>query len=178
MQTKTAHRPRPVLWLSQRAKVLVIGQAPGAKVHASGKPFTDPSGDRLRSWMQLEQAEFYDRDFVAIQPMAFCFPGYNDKGADLPPPSICHKTWFDRARSAQTEISLTLLVGGYAQSRVLGTRNVTETVRNWRSFGPDIIPLPHPSWRNTAWLKRNPWFEEELLPVLRERIADERAKCT
>lgn len=168
--TATAHRPRPVVWFRPGARLLIAGQAPGLRVHESGKPFSDRSGDRLREWMGVDEATFYDRDRIAIVPMAFCFPGYDGKGADLPPPRICADTWRQRV-VAQLAPQLTLLVGGYAHQWHLGRRGVTETVRGWRDFGPGVIPLPHPSWRNTGWLKRNPWFEAELLPNLRASVA-------
>lgn len=171
-QTTTAHQPRPVFWLSPTARILIAGQAPGAKVHESGRPFTDPSGDRLRNWMGVSEDQFFDRTKIAILPMAFCFPGYNAKGADLPPPKRCASTWRQAALDHMGDVKLTLLVGGYAQKWHLGRAavNVTDTVKRWRDFSPDIMPLPHPSWRNTGWLKKNPWFETDLLPVLRQRI--------
>jgi uracil-DNA glycosylase len=170
--TRTAHLPRPVPWLSARAPILVAAQAPGARVHALGRPFDDPSGDRLRDWLGVDRATFYDRACFAVLPMAFCFPGYDAKGADLPPPPVCAATWRARALAAMPEVRLTLLVGGYAQRWHLGRRAgpVSDRVRAWRELGPDVLPLPHPSWRNTAWLRRNPWFEAELLPVLRARV--------
>jgi uracil-DNA glycosylase len=172
-QTRTRHAPRPVVWFRPSARILIAGQAPGARVHASGRPFTDPSGDRLRDWMGVDEATFYDRERIAILPMAFCFPGYDAKGADLPPPKICAKTWRAPLLEALGEVRLTLLVGGHAQAWHLGGKStVTARVAAWRAHGPDVFPLPHPSWRNTAWLKRNPWFEEELLPVLRARVAE------
>ena len=171
--TATAHDPRPVAWFRPGARVLVAGQAPGARVHLSGRPFTDPSGERLRDWMGLDEAGFYDRDRVAILPMAFCFPGYDARGADLPPPPICARTWRARALAAIGPVPLTLLVGGAAQAWHLGDRaSVTARVAAWRDHAPAIFPLPHPSWRNTAWLKRNPWFAAELLPVLRARVRE------
>jgi len=172
--TATAHEPRPVLRVSPTARVLVAGQAPGARVHASGLPFDDPSGDRLRDWMGIDRATFYDQSRIAVVPMAFCFPGYDAKGADLPPPGICAKTWRAEVLAGLPDIGLTLLVGQYSQKWHLEARrgpSVTETVRGWRAFGPDTVPLPHPSWRNTAWLKKNPWFEQEVLPWLRARVA-------
>jgi uracil-DNA glycosylase len=169
--TATAHRPRPVVWLSCGARILIAGQAPGARVHDSGKPFTDASGDRLRDWMGLGEAEFYNRKNVAILPMAFCFPGYNASGSDLPPPSICAKTWHRQVIGHMPNVPLTLLVGGYAQKwHIPGAGTVTDTVRDWKSHAPAVIPLPHPSWRNTGWLKKHPWFESDLLPVLREQV--------
>ncbi len=171
--THTAHAPRPVVWFHPGARILIAGQAPGMKVHHSGQPFTDPSGDRLRDWMGVDEGTFYDKDRVAILPMAFCFPGYDAKGSDLPPPKICAKTWRTPLLDALGEVRLTLLVGGYAQAWHLGDKaSVTARVTRWRDHAPESFPLPHPSWRNTAWLKRNPWFEAELLPVLRARVAE------
>ncbi len=169
-KTATAHQPRPVVWLSKAAPILIIGQAPGARVHESGRPFTDPSGDRLRDWLGVDQDTFYDRRNFAILPMAFCFPGYNAKGADLPPPAICARRWQAQALAQHGSRRLTLLVGGYAQKWHLKTANVTDTVAAWRDHWPTVTPLPHPSWRNTAWLKKNPWFAAELLPALRARV--------
>lgn len=170
--TATHHAPRPVTWFDERARILIVGQAPGARVHASGKPFDDPSGKRLRDWMGIGPDIFYDRSRVAIVPMAFCFPGYDAKGADLPPPPVCASTWRGQVM-ALLQPRLTLLIGGHAQRWHLGTRaTVTATVACWRDHAPRAFPLPHPSWRNTAWLKRNPWFGEELLPVLRTRIQE------
>ncbi len=169
--TATAHAPRPVVWFRPSARILIAGQAPGARVHASGRPFSDPSGERLRDWLGMDDATFYDRDRVAILPMAFCFPGYDAKGADLPPPPLCAATWRDQVLAALGEVRLTVLVGGHAQRWHLRTRaGVTETVRGWRDHAPQVFPLPHPSWRNTAWLKGNPWFAEELLPHLRQAV--------
>ncbi|MCG6883171.1 MAG: uracil-DNA glycosylase family protein [Silicimonas sp.] len=172
--TATAHAPRPVTWFGTGARVLIAGQAPGLQVHESGKPFTDPSGNRLRNWMGIDEAVFYDTSRVAILPMAFCFPGYDAKGSDLPPPRICARAWRARVLDALGKFSLTLLVGGYAQSWHLprASKSVTTTVAEWRDHLPDVLPLPHPSWRNTGWLKKNPWFETELLPVLRYRVAE------
>lgn len=170
--TASAHEPRPVVWFRPGARILIAGQAPGARVHASGQPFTDPSGDRLRDWMGIDAAAFYDRARIAIVPMAFCFPGYNANGADLPPPSICAQTWRDRAMAGLPNIRLTLLVGGAAQRWHLGAGTVTATVAGWRDHAPAVFPLPHPSWRNTGWLKSNPWFTTDLLPALRARVQD------
>ncbi|WP_093324589.1 uracil-DNA glycosylase family protein [Shimia haliotis] len=173
LQTHSAHSPRPVAWFRRGARLLIVGQAPGARVHASGKPFTDPSGDRLRAWMGVNEATFYDKSRIAIVPMAFCFPGYNAKGSDLPPPPVCAKTWRARVMDELGEVPLTLVVGGHAQKWHFGTKaGVTDTVAAWRDHAPLAFPLPHPSWRNTAWLKKNPWFEADLLPVLRARIED------
>ena len=174
--TATAHVPRPLVRFRPGARLLVAGQAPGARVHASGRPFTDPSGDRLRDWLGLSGDAFYDRARVAIVPMAFCFPGYDEKGADLPPPARCGATWHARVMRVLGTVALTVLVGGHAHRWHLGAAackgGVTATVARWRDLGPGVFPLPHPSWRNTAWLKRNPWFAEELLPVLRRRVAE------
>jgi uracil-DNA glycosylase len=171
--TATAHAPRPVVWFRPGAQLLIAGQAPGARVHDSGRPFTDRSGDRLRSWTGLSEAEFYDLGRVAIVPMAFCFPGYDAKGADLPPPAICAATWRMPVLDALGTVPLTLLVGGAAIRWHLGLRDVTAAVAEWRGFAMrGVFPLPHPSWRNTGWLKRNPWFEAELLPVLRMRVRE------
>lgn len=172
LDTKTAHAPRPVVWFQPGARILIAGQAPGARVHESGRPFTDPSGDRLRDWMGVGEDLFYDQSRVAIVPMAFCFPGYNAKGADLPPPTVCAKTWRSAALQEIGPVRLTLLVGSYAQKWHLGTKSLTETVTNWRDHAPATFPLPHPSWRNTGWLKKNPWFEAELLPALRHAVQE------
>ncbi|TYO88811.1 uracil-DNA glycosylase family protein [Oceanicella actignis] len=169
--TATAHAPRPVTRMSATARILIAGQAPGARVHASGLPFDDRSGDRLRDWMGVDRAAFYDRARIAILPMAFCFPGYDARGADLPPPPICARTWRREALALMPQIELTLLVGGHAQAWALGARNVTRTVAEWRRHAPAVLPLPHPSWRNTAWLRANPWFEAEVVPWLRARVA-------
>jgi len=170
--TETAHTPRPVAWLSNEAPIVIAGQAPGARVHASGIPFDDPSGDRLREWLGVDRAAFYDRSKFAILPMAFCFPGYR-KGSDLPPPPICAATWRARAVEAMRQVQLTLLVGGYAQKWHLGRKDaVTSVVADWRDVTPAYLPLPHPSWRNTGWLKKHPWFEAEVLPWLRERVQE------
>jgi uracil-DNA glycosylase len=169
--TATAHSPRPVVWLSPKSRILIAGQAPGARVHESGKPFTDPSGDRLREWMGINNDQFYDRSSVAILPMAFCFPGYDAKGSDLPPPKRCAATWRKFVLEHLPQIKLTLLVGGHAQKWHLpGAGNVTQTVADWRGHSPAVFPLPHPSWRNTGWIKRHPWFEKDLLPALRVRV--------
>jgi uracil-DNA glycosylase len=169
--TATAHEPRPVAWFRPGAGLLIAGQAPGARVHESGRPFTDRSGDRLRDWTGLSEAEFYDLSRVAVIPMAFCFPGYDAKGADLPPPAICATTWRARVIGSLSGVRLSLLVGGAAIRWHLGLRALTATVANWREpAAKGVFPLPHPSWRNTGWLKRNPWFEAELLPVLRAEV--------
>ena len=171
--TATAHAPRPVVWFRPGARLLIAGQAPGARVHASGRPFTDRSGDRLRDWTGLTEAEFYDLTRVAIVPLAFCFPGYDAKGADLPPPPLCAATWRARVMDSLGPLPLTLLVGGAAIRWHLGLRDVTQAVADWRApMVRGVFPLPHPSWRNTGWLKRNPWFEAELLSALRARVRE------
>lgn len=171
--TATAHVPRPVVWFTPRARLLIAGQAPGARVHGSGKPFTDPSGDRLRVWTGLSEPEFYDLDRVAVVPMAFCFPGYDAKGSDLPPPPICAATWRARVMADLPRLRLQLLVGGAAIRWHIGVRDVTAAVTDWRRWAAEgVFPLPHPSWRNTGWLKRNPWFEAELVPALRARVRE------
>ena len=170
-QGVSEHKPRPVVWAATEAKILIAGQAPGLRVHHSGRPFDDRSGQRLRQWMGLSRLEFYDQNLCANLPMAFCFPGYNTAGYDLAPPAICAKTWRDLALKALPQISLTLLIGSYAQAWHLhdGLR-VNDRLRNWRAYGENSFVLPHPSWRNTGWIKRNPWFETELIPALQERI--------
>ena len=172
-KTPLPHEPRPVLRVSASARICIAGQAPGTRVHASGVPFTDASGDRLREWMGVSEDEFYDTARVAIVPMGFCFPGQDSKGGDLPPRSECAVQWRTRLFEHLPQIDLFLLVGQYAQSWHLGAakrKSLTETVMNWREYGPGAIPLPHPSWRNNAWIRKNPWFERELLPVLKREV--------
>ncbi len=171
--TKTAHEPRPVAWFSRESRILIAGQAPGARVHESGVPFDDPSGDRLREWLNVDRDTFYDRKSFAIVPMAFCFPGYDSRGSDLPPPKICAQTWHERVMAELSNVRLTLVVGGYAHRWHMRVKSgVTQTVEGWRDHAPRVFPLPHPSWRNTAWLKKNPWFEAELLPELRKAVGE------
>ena len=171
--TATGHAPRPVVWFRPGARLLIAGQAPGLRVHRSGVPFDDASGARLRDWLGLERATFHDRDRVAIVPMAFCFPGYDARGADLPPPPICAQTWHSQVMAQLPGLRLVVLVGGHAHRWHLGQRRtVTQSVAGWRDHGGRVFPLPHPSWRNTAWLKRNPWFAAELLPALRHRVKE------
>ena len=171
--TKTQHRPRPVVWFQPSARLLIASQAPGARAHAGGRPFIDPSGVRLRDWMGVDEETFYDRTAVAIVPMAFCFPGYDRNGSDIPPPKICGETWHDAVMKTLPNVRLRLIVGAASMRYHLGTRaSVTEVVRNWRDHAPDTFVLPHPSWRNTAWLKKNPWFEVEVLPALRARVKE------
>lgn len=167
------HPPRPVLRVHPEARILIVGQAPGRRVHETGLPFNDPSGDRLRDWMGLDREAFYDERFVAVAAMGFCYPG-TVNGADLPPRRECAPLWRPRLLSLLGKVQLTLLVGSYAQRYHLGPKagaRLHDTVSNWRAFGDAILPLPHPSWRNTAWLKRNPWFEADLVPELRRRIS-------
>lgn len=168
------HEPRPILRASPTARIAIFGQAPGTRVHASGVPFDDPSGDRLRNWMGVDRDTFYDERRVAIAPMGFCFPGLDAKGSDKPPRKECAPLWRDRLMAALPPMKVTLLVGSYAQNWHLADRarkSLTETVAAWRDYGPGVFPTPHPSWRNTGWLKKNPWFETDLLPTLRKAIA-------
>lgn len=170
--TATRHAPRPVVWFRASARVLVAGQAPGARVYAAGVPFHDASGDRLRDWMGVTPAQFYDLYRIAVVPMAFCFPGYDVKGSDLPPPPICAATWRGRVMAALPGLRLRLLVGGVAQRWHLGPGSVSQTVADWRRPAAEgTFPLPHPSWRNTGWLRRNPWFETDLVPALQRAVA-------
>ncbi|MEM7598316.1 MAG: uracil-DNA glycosylase family protein [Pseudomonadota bacterium] len=172
-ETHTQHAPRPVVWFQPGARLLIAGQAPGLRVHTSGRPFDDPSGDRLRDWLGLDWDDFYDTTRVAFVPMAFCFPGYDAKGSDLPPPKLCGETWHDQVMDALQSVRLRVLVGGYAHKYHLGRQgSVTDTVHAWRDHAPQVFALPHPSWRNSGWLKKNPWFEAELLPVLRARVQE------
>ncbi|MGJ8627596.1 MAG: uracil-DNA glycosylase family protein [Sulfitobacter sp.] len=171
--TATGHGPRPVVWFTPSAKILIAGQAPGMRVHKSGKPFDDPSGVRLRDWLGLTAAQFYDQSKVAIVPMAFCFPGYDAKGSDLPPPPVCAKTWRAAALAMLPDVRLTLLIGGHAMKYHLSVfTTVTAAVAAWRDQPPGTFALPHPSWRNTGWLKKNPWFEDEILPKLRAAVTE------
>lgn len=167
------HEPRPVLRVSRTARLCIVGQAPGTRVHASGTPFTDPSGDRLRDWMGVAPDEFYDVARIAIVPMGFCFPGLDAKGGDLPPRRECAERWRRDLFELLPQMELTLLVGQYAQAWHLGAarkESLTATVAAWREYLPQFLPLPHPSWRNNAWIKKNPWFETELLPVLKREV--------
>jgi uracil-DNA glycosylase len=164
--------PNPVLRAGAGARLLIVGQAPGARVHASGIPWDDASGRRLREWLQLDAASFYDEQRVAIVPMGFCYPGKAGSG-DAPPRPECRATWHPRLMPLLPEVGLTLLIGQYAQAYFLAARrkpSLGETVRAWRDYLPAHLPLPHPSPRNVAWFKANPWFEAEVLPVLRERV--------
>ena len=165
--------PRPVLRAAASARLLIVGQAPGTKVHASGIPWDDPSGERLRDWLHIEREAFYDPARVAIVPMGFCYPGRLPKGGDKPPRPECAPTWHPPLLDLLPHIELTILAGAYGQKRFLGAKRgktLTETVRAWRDHGPQFMPLPHPSWRTVGWQKRNPWFDEEVLPELRRRV--------
>jgi len=164
--------PRPVLQLHPDARLLIAGQAPGRKVHESGVPFADASGDRLREWLGLSHEIFYDPQQVAILPMGFCFPG-TGKSGDLPPRPECAATWRKPLMQRLRKLKLTLVIGQYAQAYHLpdAAKSVTDTVQGWRDYWPDIVPLPHPSPRNNLWLRRNPWFEKDLLPRLQSRVA-------
>ena len=166
--------PRPVVRMAAGARILVIGQAPGTKVHETGLPWNDASGDRLRDWLQMPVEDFYDPGKLAIMPMGFCYPGRFERGGDLPPRPECAPTWHDALLKHLPDVGLTLLIGQYAQERYLGPRrakSMTETVHLFAEYLPDgLLPMPHPSWRNTGWIKKNPWFESDLLPVLRERV--------
>jgi uracil-DNA glycosylase len=164
--------PKPVLRAAHGARLLVVGQAPGARVHASGIPWDDASGKRLREWLGVEADTFYDATRVAIVPMGFCYPGKAGSG-DAPPRPECRTTWHPRLLPLLPGIDLTLLIGQYAQAHFLGAArkaSLTDTVRAWREYLPAYVPLPHPSPRNVAWFKANSWFEEEVLPELRERV--------
>ena len=172
------HEPRPVLQARASARLAIFGQAPGLKVHHAGKPFMDPSGVRLRNWMGIGEEDFYEPAKVAIIPMGFCFPGYDKKGGDLPPRRECAAAWRARVLAELPNLELVLLVGQYAQAWHLGAdkrRTLTETVAAWRDYLtkdslPRLLPLPHPSWRNNAWISKNLWFEMELLPELKRLV--------
>lgn len=172
------HEPRPIATLSGTARILIAGQAPGLRVHESGLPFNDASGDRLRQWLNVDRESFYNPEHFAMLPMGFCFPGYDAAGSDMPPRKECAPLWRKRAMDAMPQIELILTIGQYAQAWHMGSErmaSMTETVAEWRRYlltnrSPAILPLPHPSWRNSGWLKRHPWFEAELLPVLQERV--------
>jgi uracil-DNA glycosylase len=170
------HEPRPVLQPSRTARVMIAGQAPGTRVHASGRPFTDPSGDRLRQWLGVDEQTFYDPRKIAIIPMGFCFPGLSASGSDLPPRRECAKAWRQALMDQMPQIELTICLGAHAMRWHMATvyeGSVDSAVKNWRAalrLSPPVIPLPHPSWRNNSWLNKNPWFDHELLPVLRTQV--------
>jgi uracil-DNA glycosylase len=165
---------RPVLRISGTALICIAGQAPGIRVHESGIPYDDRSGERLRAWLAMEKSLFYDEKRIAIVPMGFCFPGHDAAGGDRPPRRECVAHWHDRLFAARAKFKLVVAIGTYAQAyhlRGRAKKSMTETVRSWREYG-SVIPLPHPSWHNNAWLKKNPWFETELIPHLRARVSD------
>ena len=164
--------PRPVFRVSTTARVLIISQAPGTKVHMTGLPFNDASGDRLREWLQMDRDLFYDESRIAIVPMGLCYPGRLPNGGDAPPRPECAPLWLDRFTHLMPQVRLTLLVGSYALRHRLGKGAMTERVRRFRELGPAIVPLPHPSWRTTGWERRNPWFGEELVPRLRQAVTE------
>jgi uracil-DNA glycosylase len=166
--------PRPVFRIDQRSKILVAGQAPGRRVHETGIPFNDPSGDRLRDWMGVDRAIFYDAQKIAFLPMGFCYPG-TGKSGDLPPRPECAAAWRERALQHLSNIELVLAIGQYAQKWHLAKtpeKTLTEKVKNWSVHWPLVMPLPHPSPRNNLWLKKNPWFAKEVLPVLKTRVSE------
>lgn len=172
-EAQLPHGARPVLQFHPKARILIAGQAPGRKVHDSGVPFDDASGDRLRDWMGVTREVFYDAGKIAILPMGFCYPGSSASG-DLPPRPECAIAWREQLLERLKQLEVTLVLGRYAQGYHMNTVNlqVTETVRAWRTYWPKVIPLPHPSPRNNLWIRRNPWFEAELLPALRKRVAE------
>ncbi|WP_312812264.1 uracil-DNA glycosylase family protein [Brevundimonas sp.] len=168
------HTPRPVVWIFPETRLLICGQAPGRRVNESGRPFTDPSGDRLRDWMGIDETTFYGDRRLGVAPQAFCYPGTKPKGGDYPPPPRCAALWREKLFATLPRQKLILMVGSYSINWFLKDRakeSMTETVRAWREYGPQLMPLPHPSWRVTGWMKRNPWFETDVLPHLRERVA-------
>lgn len=167
--------PRPIVRARVTARILIVGQAPGLRVHQTGIPWNDPSGDRLRRWLGLDREQFYDESRIAIIPMGLCYPGRNPQGGDLPPRTECAPAWFPKLLPLLPTIATTILAGAYAQKGHLGEKakpTLTETVRNWRAYAPEYFPLPHPSFRNNQWLKNNPWFEEELVPALKARLRE------
>jgi uracil-DNA glycosylase len=169
-----AHAPRPVVRVRRETRLLICGQAPGRRVHESGLPFDDPSGERLRGWMGVDRATFYGDPAIGVAAQAFCFPGTNPAGGDYPPPARCAALWRARLLAELPNVELTLLVGWPAQTWALGARakrSMSDTVHAWREFLPDVVVMPHPSWRNTAWLRRHPWFEADVAPYLRSRVA-------
>ena len=161
--------PRPVVQFAPASRIVIVGQAPGSRVHKSGVPWDDPSGDRLRDWTGLSKVEFYDPDKVALMPMGFCYPG-KGRGGDLPPRRECAPLWHERILSLLQGRRLTLLVGAYAQAHYLGTRTLTEAVRDFAQQPAGMFPLPHPAWRSAIWMRRNPWFEADVLPALRTAV--------
>ena len=178
LKSPLPHQPLPVVQAKAGARLVIAGQAPGTRVHRTGIPFNDPSGDRLRDWMGVSRDEFYDPGRIAIVPMGFCFPGLDAKGGDLPPRRECAPLWRARIFEHLTKVELILTIGQYAQAWHLGSErkaSLTETVRNWREYAegsvnPKTLPLPHPSWQNNGWLRKNPWFETEVLPFLQKTV--------
>jgi len=170
-ETELPLGPNPVLRASSTARILIIGQAPGTRVHETGIPWNDPSGERLRDWMQIDRKKFYDESQIAIMPMGFCYPG-KGKSGDLPPRPECAAQWHDKLLAEMPAIELTLLIGKYAQNHYLGSHRQTlaETVSHWQDHLPGLFPLPHPSPRNLRWFRNHPWFEEEVLPAFRSRL--------
>jgi uracil-DNA glycosylase len=167
-----AHAPRPIVTASADTRILICGQAPGARAHASGLPFDDRSGDRLRHWMGVDRTTFYGDPRIGVAAMAFCYPGSKTGGGDHPPPTRCAHIWRSELLAALPHVELTLLIGGYAQRWAIGGGcSMTQAVRAWRQRLPSQVVLPHPSWRNTAWLSKNPWFDEEVAPYLKARVA-------
>lgn len=165
--------PRPVLQLASSARLLIIGQAPGRKVHQSGIPWSDLSGDRLRDWMKLDRSVFYDKTKVAILPMGLCYPGAGDNQGDLPPRPECAPHWHERLLEHLPNLKVTVLVGQYAQRHYLGSRrmaSMTETVKAFAAYGPQFFPLPHPSWRSVIWMRKHAWFERCVIPELRKAV--------
>jgi len=166
--------PRPVLLVRPTSRLLIVSQAPGTRVHETGLPFNDRSGDRLRDWLGIDRETFYGNPRLGIMPVGLCYPGVDKNGGDRPPMKICAPTWHPRIRPLLPAVTLTLLVGSYAQAYYLGERRkrtMTETIAAWRDYLPEFLPLPHPSWRNTAWLDRNPWFARDVLPYLRRQVS-------
>lgn len=176
IKTVMPHTPRPVVHVSATAKICIAGQAPSTTVHKTGLPFNDASGNRLRQWMDVSREEFYNTNHIAFAPMGFCFPGQDNKGADLPPRKECAPAWREKLFAHMPNLELILLVGGYAQKWHLGKENhktLTETVSHWRDYqqrSPILLPTPHPSWRNNGWLKKNEWFEQETVPWLQSKL--------
>jgi uracil-DNA glycosylase len=167
--------PNPVFRLAESARLLIVGQAPGTKVHATGIPWNDPSGDRLREWLALDRDAFYDTARIAILPTGLCYPGRLPQGGDAPPRPECAPLWHPPLRAHLRRVRLTLLVGSYAQAYYLGARqggSVADTVQRFRDYLPEFLPLPHPSWRTLAWAKRHPWFARRVIPELRKRVRE------
>ncbi|MFL0797992.1 MAG: uracil-DNA glycosylase family protein [Cellvibrionaceae bacterium] len=171
-EQELSHGPNPIIRGSEKSRLLIIGQAPGIRVHNTGIPFNDPSGDRLRQWLDITRDVFYNEDNIAIMPMGLCYPGTGDRG-DLPPPKRCAPQWHHRVLALMPNVKMTLLVRSYAQKYYLKPhyKTLTQALKQWQENPSNLIPLPHPSPRNNLWLKKNPWFEEDILPLIRERLA-------